>query len=150
MAESEPFSRRFFNALMGLGFVGTLFGFAGTALAYLWPMPDAAATSEFLSTTRGKVTGAELGENEGVVGRSPMGKVLVVRKDGALRGVQATCTHLGCTVAWNGESGETECPCHGARYALDGQVLKGPARDPLAQVEVREETEGLRILGPVS
>ncbi len=149
MAESEPFSRRFFNALMGLGFVGTLCGFAGTALAYLWPMPDA-ATSEFLSTTRGKVTGAELGENEGVVGRSPMGKVLVVRKDGALRGVQATCTHLGCTVAWNGESDEIECPCHGARYALDGQVLKGPARDPLAQVEVREETEGLRIPGPVS
>ena len=58
MAEPEPLSRRFFNALMGLGFVGTLCGFAGTALAYLWPMPDAVVTSEFLSTTRGKVTGA--------------------------------------------------------------------------------------------
>ena len=65
MAESEPFSRRFFNAMMGLGFVGTLGGLAGTALAYLWPMPDAVTTSEFLSTTRGKVAGAELGENEG-------------------------------------------------------------------------------------
>ena len=147
---SEPLSRRIFNALMGLGFVGTLSGFAGAALAYLWPMPDAAATSEFLVTARGKIVGDQLGENEGVVGRSPVGKVLVVRKDGALRGVQATCTHLGCTVTWNGERGEVECPCHGARYDLDGQVLKGPARDPLEQVEVREEAEGLRIVGPVS
>lgn len=150
MAKSDPLSRRFFNAVMGLGFLGTLGGFAGTALAYMWPMRSAVAASEFLSTAQGQVAGDQLGENEGVVGRSRVGKVLVVRKDGELHGVQATCTHLGCTVAWNGERGEIECPCHGARYDLDGRVLKGPARDPLAPVEVREEVEGLRILGPVS
>jgi cytochrome b6-f complex iron-sulfur subunit len=150
MADSDSGSRRFFNAVMGLGFLSTLGGFAGTALAYLWPVPNAGAQSEFLSTARGKVSGDQLGENEAVVGRSLLGKVLVVRKDGQLRGVQATCTHLGCTVAWNGERGEIECPCHGARYDLDGRVLKGPARDPLERVEVRDEAEGLRIVGSTS
>ena len=150
MAEAKSLSRRFFNAIMGLGFLGTLGGFAGTALAYLWPVEGAASTSKFLRTAQGPVMGAELGENEAVVGRSRLGKVLVVRKDGALHGLQATCTHLGCTVAWNGERGEVECPCHGARYDLEGRVLKGPARDPLGQVEVREQDEGLRVVGPIS
>ena len=53
-------------------------------------------------------------------------------------------------MAWDSSSGEIECPCHGARYDLDGRVLKGPARDPLEKVEVREEAEGLRIEGAAS
>ena len=150
MTEASSRSRRFFNAVMGMGFVGALSGFASAALAYMWPVKGAGAASEFLTTAQGKVGAGQLGENEGVVGRSPLGKVLVVRKDGQLHGLQATCTHLGCTVAWDSSSGEIECPCHGARYDLDGRVLKGPARDPLEKVEVREEAEGLRIEGSAS
>ena len=150
MPEADSVTRRFFSAVMGLSFLSALGGFVGTALAYLWPVQSAGASSEFLSTARGRVAGAELGENEAVVGRSLRGKVLVVRKDGMLRGLEATCTHLGCTVAWDGARGELECPCHGARYDLDGQVLRGPARDPLERVEIREEAEGVRILESAS
>ena len=100
MPEADSVTRRFFTAVVGLGFLSMLGGFVGTALAYLWPVQSAGASSEFLSTARGRVAGAELGENEAVVGHSFRGKVLVVRKNGALRGLEATCTHLGCTVAW--------------------------------------------------
>jgi Rieske Fe-S protein len=49
-----------------------------------------------------------------------------------------TCTHLGCTVTVT--PGEIVCPCHGSRFDLKGNVLKGPAERPLARyrLEIRE------------
>lgn len=37
------------------------------------------------------------------------------------------CTHMGCTLAHNKEDDTLDCPCHGSRFATDGQVLWGPA-----------------------
>lgn len=38
----------------------------------------------------------------------------------------ATCSHLGCTVNWNKDATEFQCPCHGGRFAEDGSVKDGP------------------------
>jgi Rieske Fe-S protein len=47
----------------------------------------------------------------------------------------AICTHMGCTVRADGN--KLNCPCHGSQYdALTGQVLQGPAVDPLPSVPV--------------
>ncbi len=46
----------------------------------------------------------------------------------------ATCTHLGCTVRWNPDSAEFECPCHGGRFSELGDVLSGPPPAPLKRV----------------
>lgn len=66
------------------------------------------------------------------------GELLAVSRDGdgTLRAVLATCTHVGCTVGWNPAERTWDCPCHGSRYAPDGQVLQGPARRPLAAREL--------------
>ena len=53
--------------------------------------------------------------------------------DGALHAVSARCTHLGCLVAWNRAERSWDCPCHGSRFAADGDVLQGPAVTPLTR-----------------
>jgi Rieske Fe-S protein len=137
-------TRRCMNALLGLGIVGTIAGFAGSILAYLWPASGSAG-SEFLVGTQGPVRADDIGPDGSVVGRSRLGKILVVRRQDGLVGLQATCTHLGCTVAWNAASGQVECPCHGARYNLHGEVLGGPAREALAPVSLTVEEGGIRV-----
>jgi len=49
--------------------------------------------------------------------------------------LSATCTHLGCTVLWNAQASEFQCPCHGGRFAPDGSVLGGPPPKPLRRLE---------------
>src|SRR5690242_17956638 len=57
------------------------------------------------------------------------GRQCAVHRDenGQLRAVSARCTHLGCLVAFNRAEQAWECPCHGSRFAPDGQILHGPA-----------------------
>lgn len=38
-----------------------------------------------------------------------------------------TCTHQGCTVAYNQGAGNIQCPCHGSVYSMSGSVVQGPA-----------------------
>ena len=60
-------------------------------------------------------------------------KVAAYRDEaGRLHAVSATCTHLGCRVAFNTAERTWDCPCHGSRFDVDGQVLQGPAVDDLA------------------
>lgn len=64
--------------------------------------------------------------------RSGLGKVGVHRDDGGkLHAVSLRCTHLGCLVAWNDAERSWDCPCHGSRFDPDGNVLAGPAAEPL-------------------
>ena len=53
---------------------------------------------------------------------------------GILHAVSATCTHLGCTVAWNDAERSWDCPCHGSRFDPDGAVLQAPATEPLRRL----------------
>lgn len=57
-------------------------------------------------------------------------------EDGTVHAVSARCTHLGCTVRFNDAEKSWDCPCHGSRFDLAGQVLTGPAVEPLEQRQV--------------
>ena len=66
-------------------------------------------------------------------------KILVVNHEGPLSALSAICTHMGCTVNYNAESGRIHCPCHGSEFALDGSNVKGPAKRPLKHYAVTSE-----------
>ena len=57
--------------------------------------------------------------------------------------LSSICTHLGCRVRKARDG--FECPCHGSRYDLHGQVVNGPAARPLARFPVRREGEELVV-----
>jgi Rieske Fe-S protein len=69
-------------------------------------------------------------------------KVIVARVDAnTLAACSAICTHKGCEVEYDGDAKEWSCPCHGSRFALDGQVTHGPAKKPLEQFKAALEVE---------
>ena len=73
-----------------------------------------------------------LAPGEGGIVRLDGDKVAAFRDDdGVLHAVSPVCTHVGCLVAFNRAEQTWDCPCHGSRYDVDGQVIEGPALAPL-------------------
>ena len=71
---------------------------------------------------------SELAPGEGDVVKLDGETVAAFRDDdGTLHAVDPTCTHLGCRVAFNDAERSWDCPCHGSRFTVDGEVLQGPA-----------------------
>jgi carotenoid phi-ring synthase / carotenoid chi-ring synthase len=61
--------------------------------------------------------------------------------------ISLTCTHQGCTVKMAAD-GKFHCPCHGAVFAADGKVLKGPAQRNLSKYQVaQKQNNELQLVG---
>ena len=54
---------------------------------------------------------------------------------GKLRKYSANCSHLGCHISYNNAEKSFDCPCHGSRFDMHGDVLHGPAVKPLKKLE---------------
>jgi Rieske Fe-S protein len=119
------------DLLLGLGGLLSLWGL----LRYLGYQPDPAPQTEFdLGAASAYPPGS----------RTPLPEVPAVlyNDNGTFYAYSLACTHLGCTVEVEGESGFV-CPCHGSRYDHEGQVLTGPAKEPLHRLRVEVNEEGI-------
>jgi len=85
----------------------------------------------------------DLAQGEGdivFVGRE---KVAAYRDaDGHPHAVSPRCTHLSCQVSWNAAESTWDCPCHGSRFSVDGDVLNGPAVRPLPRRQTVDSARG--------
>lgn len=50
-----------------------------------------------------------------------------IDKDNKKHIVNITCPHLKCNLIFNNEEKTWDCPCHGSRFSMDGDVIEGPA-----------------------
>ncbi len=68
------------------------------------------------------------------------GKTVAAYRDehGILSVCSAVCTHLKCLVRWNNADRTWDCPCHGSRFRPNGEILSGPAEEPLERLSPRD------------
>jgi glycine/D-amino acid oxidase-like deaminating enzyme/nitrite reductase/ring-hydroxylating ferredoxin subunit len=62
-------------------------------------------------------------------------------ESGKLHAVNPACTHINCVVGWNTAERTWDCPCHGSRFSMDGEMLTAPARKDLEKIELRDLVE---------
>jgi glycine/D-amino acid oxidase-like deaminating enzyme/nitrite reductase/ring-hydroxylating ferredoxin subunit len=68
------------------------------------------------------------------------GKTLALYKDedGKLHALNPVCPHAKCSVGWNSTEKSWDCPCHGSRFTIDGEILTGPAQQGLEVVAIED------------
>lgn len=65
--------------------------------------------------------------------------VLVHLESGDFVAYSAVCTHQQCTVAYQKQSSQLACPCHGSIFdpSKNAQVVSGPAPSPLPEIPIK-------------
>ncbi|MDB9540755.1 ubiquinol-cytochrome c reductase iron-sulfur subunit [Anabaenopsis tanganyikae CS-531] len=120
-----------------------------STIASSLPVAIAACASKKVSRdwqTVGTVTDLDK-DGQLLVQKSPTFNVLVVGTSVSenLIAVDPTCTHSGCTVTWDGKGNKFACRCHGAEYNTNGQVRRGPAREPLKTYSAKIENNSVLV-----
>ena len=85
-------------------------------------------------------------EQEGTavsIGGSQLGRPLLVTHDGSgYHALDSFCTHQGCTVR---AGSSLDCPCHGSKFSLSGDVTRGPAESDLKSFPVTRDGDILTV-----
>ena len=55
---------------------------------------------------------------------------------GEMHYLSPACPHMGCHVNFNKAEKSWDCPCHGSRFDIDGNLLTGPATTGLEKIDV--------------
>lgn len=98
-----------------------------------------AAAADVASVTVGKADDFSPGQGKNFqFGSIPA--IVLLTHAGEFKAYNATCTHLGCTVQYNGstsagEEGKIWCACHGGQFDPNtGKNIAGPPPKPLAKL----------------
>jgi len=138
--EKKIISRR---KLMGYAWIGAaaivIGELIGGTFAFLWPKRKEGKGEKIFIA--GKVNDFKVGE----VIYFRKEKAYIERLEGGFLSFSAVCPHLRCVVNWNEMLKKFECPCHGAKFNKNGEVLEGPPPRPLDLYKMQIVEEKLVI-----
>ncbi len=124
--DKKPISRRRLMAYAWIGAAAIVIAeLIGGTFAFLWPRRKGPKVETVFIA--GKVTDFKVGE----VIPFRKERTFILRTEGGFLAISAICTHLHCVVNWNEMLKRFECPCHGAKFNQNGEVLEGPPPRPL-------------------
>ena len=124
--DKKPISRRRLIAYVWIVAGTIILGeLIGGVFAFLWPRKKGGKEEKIF--VAGKVSDFKIGE----VAAFRKEKTFVLRLEGGFLAISSVCTHLHCIVNWNELTKRFECPCHGAKFNKEGEVLEGPPPRPL-------------------
>jgi cytochrome b6-f complex iron-sulfur subunit len=107
----------------------------------------------FLSPARGKADAKQIAlkKSEIPVGTAkeiPLNNIpaiIINRPEKGFVALSRVCTHLGCLVEYDKMQNKLICPCHGALFDLEGNVVSGPPPRPLSKFPIRVESDSILI-----
>jgi cytochrome b6-f complex iron-sulfur subunit len=73
--------------------------------------------------------------------------VVVVNTGSSYIAIAQSCTHNGCSVAYNQSGNDFVCPCHGGTFDTNGNVTAGPPPAPLKKYTVVKNGNVLTVSG---
>ena len=127
----NPERRKAVEWLLGGAFLGLAFIISFPLLNILIPPKRTSEKDELIEV--GPDGSIEDGQSKTVMGGDGV-PIIVFTNQGTLVALQKKCPHLGCMVDLG--KGELDCPCHGARFTLDGHLISGPAPTGLKAYKV--------------
>ena len=144
--EAHTISRRSFIQSTALVVLPTLCaGCTDDPLIALPPVANNAIAiplDRFPDLTR--VGGSVVGQAAGYANPIVVARV----RDDLFVALDAICTHMRCTVAYNALNLTLDCPCHGSTYEVDGRVIDGPAPLPLKTFAAQSDGTTLTVMLP--
>ena len=138
----RPGRRGFIRVLLGGGLFASAASFFYPLARYL--VPPAAVDLGGDTVAAAKV--GDLKPNSSKIfkfGNRP--GLLIMSSSGEYRALSATCTHLGCTVQYRGDTKQIWCACHNGTYDLAGRNVSGPPPRPLELFEVHVKGDDIFV-----
>ena len=124
-------------ALLGLTATGS---FVYPLVRFLAPPTGGAKTKQVTL----KVSEIPVGDAKDI----PFGGVpaMIINRPGkGFIALSRVCSHLGCLVEYSKPQNRIICPCHGALFDLEGNVVSGPPPKPLPRIPLKAEGESILI-----
>ena len=133
MSNKKQSRRKFIDTLLGTGLFLFLSSILYPVAKYL--VPPKITGPDVNSVEVGILSEFKKGMSKIIrMGRKP---ILVFRqKNGDVKALSATCTHLDCNVQFKSETEQIWCACHNGYYDTQGRNISGPPPRPLGQFPV--------------
>ena len=140
--EGKQSRRGFLNRIwIGLGALAAV-QLGGITFFYFDKKSEKKAEKERLYSTIGKVGDFAPGS----VTPFRNGRFYLVRyPDGGFLALSLTCTHLGCSISYEGSKNEFVCPCHSSVFDIYGDVVNPPAPRTLDMLPIQIINGNLQV-----